>query len=113
MTQPIRLIALVLAAAFVALVGWASWRGDFGAEFGAITAMPWGRVSLIDLYLGFLIYAAFVWSLETDLKMRLLWIVPVFFLGNAWSLVWIAVRWPHILARLKNASAEPPSDAKS
>ncbi len=56
MTHPIRLLCLFLALALTALIGWASWRGDFGAEFAAITAMPWGQVTLADLYLGFFIY---------------------------------------------------------
>jgi hypothetical protein len=113
MTHPIRLLCLFLAIAFTAMIGWASVRGDFGAEFAAITAMPWGQVSLVDLYLGFLLYGFAVWVVEKDLKTRLLWAVPVIFLGNAWSLVWVAVRWPQILARLKIEPTEPPADPKS
>ena len=113
MTHPIRLLCLFLAIAFTALIGWASVRGDFGAEFAAITAMPWGQVSLVDLYLGFLLYGFAVWVVEKDLKTRLLWAVPVIFLGNAWSLVWVAVRWPQILARLKIEPTDPPADPKS
>lgn len=113
MTHPIRLLCLILAIAFTALIGWASVRGDFGPEFAAITAMPWGQVSLVDLYLGFLLYGLAVWVVEKDLKTRLLWAVPVIFLGNAWSLVWVAVRWPQILAQLKIEPTEPPADPKS
>jgi len=113
MTHPIRLLCLILAIAFTALIGWASVRGDFGAEFAAITAMPWGQVSLADLYLGFLLYGFAVWVVEKDLKTRLLWAVPVIFLGNAWSLVWVAVRWPQIMARLKIEPTDPPADSKS
>jgi hypothetical protein len=76
-------------------------HASIGAEFAAITAMPWGQVSLVDLYLGFLLYGLAVWVVEKDVKTRLLWGVPVIFLGNAWSLVWVAVRWPQIMARLK------------
>jgi hypothetical protein len=101
MSNIVRIIALILAIGFTALAGWASFRGDFGAEFGAITAMPWGRVSLVDLYLGFLIYGFFVWLVEDRLSIRLLWLVPVFFIGNAWSLMWIAVRWDKIMAFFK------------
>jgi hypothetical protein len=96
-----RIIATLLAVAFTAMIGWASLRGDFGAEFAAVTAMPWGRVSLVDLYLGFLLYAGIVWMIEDKLATRLLWALPVFFLGNAWSLIWVAVRWDKIIARLK------------
>jgi hypothetical protein len=100
MTKIIRPIAALLAIAFTAMIVWASFRGDIGAEFGAITAMPWGQVSLADLYLGFLLYFAAVFVVEEKLSVKLLWALPVFFLGNAWSLIWVAVRWDVILARL-------------
>jgi hypothetical protein len=101
MTHPIRLLCIFLAIALTALIGWASWRGDFGAEFAAITAMPWGQVTLADLYLGFFIYGLAVWLVETDLKQKLLWALPILVLGNAWSLIWVAVRWHKIRERLK------------
>lgn len=109
MTHPIRLILIILAIAFTGLIGWASVRGDFAAEFGAITAMPWGRVSLFDLYLGFVLYGLAVWVIERDVKTRLFWAVPIIFLGNAWSLIWVAVRWKQILARLKTDPSDPKS----
>jgi hypothetical protein len=90
-----------LAIVFTAMIGWASVRGDFGAEFGAITNMPWGQVSLVDLYIGFGLYAAAVWFVEDKLTVKLLWALPIIVLGNAWSLMWVVVRWEKILARVK------------
>ena len=101
MTHPIRLVAIALAIAFTALIGWASLRGDFGAEFAALTAMPWGRVTLSDLYIGFGLYLLAVWHVEPSLKGRLFWGLPILVLGNAWSLVWLAVRWDVIQQRFK------------
>jgi hypothetical protein len=95
-----RAIFAVLAIVFTAMIGWASLRGDFGAEFGAITNMPWGQVTLVDLYLGFLLYGAGVWLVEDRLTAKLFWALPVVVLGNAWALVWVAVRWHTIVARL-------------
>jgi hypothetical protein len=95
-----RAIAAALAIAFTALIVWASFRGDFGAEFAAITTMPWGKVSLTDLYLGFVFYAGAVWLVEEKMATRLLWALPVFVLGNAWALLWVAVRWDVIMGRL-------------
>jgi hypothetical protein len=95
-----RIVFAVLAIVFTAMIGWASLRGDFGAEFAAITNMPWGQVTLVDLYLGFLLYGAGVWLVEDKLTTKLFWALPVIFLGNAWALVWVAVRWDRIVARL-------------
>lgn len=95
-----RTAVALLAIAFTAMIGWASVRGDFGAEFAAITAMPWGQVSLVDLYIGFGLYAAAVWIVEDKLTNKFLWALPIMVLGNAWSLIWIVVRWEKILARV-------------
>jgi hypothetical protein len=100
MKKLIRPAFALLAILFTAMIGWASMRGDFGAEFAAITAMPWGQVSLVDLYLGFILYFAAVWLVEDKLSSKLVWAIPVFVLGNAWSLIWVAVRWDVILKRL-------------
>lgn len=99
MTNAIRIIAAALAVAFTAMIVWASFRGDFDAEFAAISAMPWGQVSLVDLYLGFVLYGLLVWLVEDKLTTKLFWGLPVIFLGNAWSLIWVAVRWEKIIAR--------------
>lgn len=96
-----RAIAALLAVAFTTLIVWASFRGDIGAEFAMITSLPWGMVSLTDLYLGFLLYFGAVWLVEDKMSIRLLWAVPVFFLGNAWAFIWVAVRWEQIMARVE------------
>lgn len=101
MNKNIPRAAIALTAiAFTAMIGWASVRGDFGAEFAMITNVAWGKVSLVDLYLGFGLYGAAVWLVEDKLSMKLLWALPVIILGNAWSLIWVAVRWDKIVARL-------------
>lgn len=102
-TNILRATVAIFAIAFTAMIGWASVRGDFGAEFAAITNMPWGQVSLVDLYLGFGLYGAAVWLVEDTLTTKLLWAVPVIFLGNAWSLLWVVVRWDKIMARVKRS----------
>jgi hypothetical protein len=93
----------LLAIAFTVMIGWASFRGDIGVEFQAISSMPWGKVSLTDLYIGFLLYGCAVWVIEDRLFTKLLWVLPIIVLGNAWSLIWIAVRWDVIVAKLKRS----------
>jgi hypothetical protein len=99
----LRAAVAFIAIAFTAMIGWASVRGDFGAEFAAITAMPWGQVSLVDLYIGFGLYGAAVWVVEDKLGTKFLWAVPIIILGNAWSLIWVVVRWDKIIARIKRS----------
>jgi len=58
---------------------------------------PWGVVSLIDLYLGFLLIAGLIWVLEPNKIIALIFILPLPLIGNVWPAVWVAWRLGHIL----------------
>ena len=101
----------LLGAAFGGFIVYASLRGDFAAEFGAITMLPWGQVTLADLYLGFVFVALAVFAVESSWRARLFWALPTFFLGNVWPAIWIVVRWRVILARLGWSQTLPADQA--
>lgn len=109
----LRWLVAGLGLAFGAMIVWASLRGDFLAEFGAVTAMPWGLVSLADLYLGFVFYVLAVLAVERGAGARALWALPVFVLGNVWAALWIVVRWRVILARLRGGQDVSASSGSS
>jgi hypothetical protein len=94
----------IAGAAFAALILWAVVRGDFMAEGAALVTMPWGRVTLADLYLGFFLYALAVFAIENSLRARLFWALPVVVLGNVWAALWVVVRWGVIWQRLRPAA---------
>jgi hypothetical protein len=91
----LRILLLLLALAFAALIVWASLKGDFRAEGAWLTSHAWGIVSLADLYIGFLISAVVIALFEKP-KIAAMWIIPLPFLGNLWTLVWLAVRLPEL-----------------
>ncbi len=95
----LRIAVGLCAAGFVGLVVWAIGTASFGASFDRILADPWGLVTLADLYLGFLIAAVIIWFFEADRRMALLWVVPIFFLGNAVTAIWLVLRLPEIVRR--------------
>lgn len=104
------LVVALLGAAFGGMIVYAVLRGDFAVEFQTITALPWGQVTLADLYLGFALYALAVLAVERSFASRLLWALPVFVLGNVWAAAWVAVRWKVIVARLWPAPPAPPNE---
>lgn len=56
--------------------------GDFGAEGSAILDLAWGKVTLIDLYVGlFLIGTWIVWR-ERSVLRALPWLIGMVFLGS-------------------------------
>jgi hypothetical protein len=98
-----RAVVLFLAVAFAALIVWAIQTGDFWAEGSWLTRNPWGIVSLTDLYLGFLVVAVFMYVIEPG-SARWFWIIPLPFLGNVWTLIWLAWRLPALINRFRHNS---------
>jgi len=97
------ILRIVLGSLALVLI-WLIWRaladGSF-AEVGIwLTSHPWGIVSLVDLYSGFLLAALFIWLFETNKVKACLWIAPIPILGNVWTLAWVIWRLPDLHARL-------------
>ena len=57
------------------------WDPDF-AGFSPILESMWGWVTLLDLYLGFALVAAWMVATSKDWRIGLLWAAAVFVLGN-------------------------------
>ena len=57
-------------------------EGDLVAESSQIWALPWGRVSLVDLYLGLAVFGGWVAVRQPNVISTLAWWVALVFLGN-------------------------------
>lgn len=68
------LMFFTLAYGFVA--------GDFFKEGSILFSMTWGKVSLIDVYIGFFLFSGWVLYREEKLTTALLWIISIMILGN-------------------------------
>ncbi len=79
--------ALVMLGAI--LYGFAT--GDFGAEGGQLLDLAWGRVTLIDLYLSFAVFWAWVASRERTWATRLAWLVAIVTLGSLAICAYVAL----------------------
>ncbi len=65
--------------------------GDFFAEGSQLASMPWGIVSLVDLYTGFTLFSAWIIYREKSLPVALLWTIAMlvlgFFAGSLYALI--------------------------
>ena len=65
--------------------------GDFFGEGSKLFAMPWGIVSLVDLYTGFTLFSAWIIYREKSLPAAILWTVAMmtlgFFAGSLYAFV--------------------------
>lgn len=55
--------------------------GDFSGEGSQLLAMPWGIVSLVDLYTGFILFSLWIVYREESLVAKILWIFAMMTLG--------------------------------
>lgn len=77
-----RWVALAGVLAMSAAIGYALLIGDFAREGAALTAMPWGIVSLVDLYTGFVLIALWVLYREAARPIAWVWVAAILVLGN-------------------------------
>ncbi len=55
--------------------------GDFASEGAKLLAMPWGIVSLVDLYVGFALFSCWIVFREKSLLPSLIWVILMMVLG--------------------------------
>jgi len=56
--------------------------GDFTGEGSRLLAMPWGRVSLVDLYVGFVLFSCWILFRDGLTPLSAVWIAGVMILGS-------------------------------
>lgn len=95
----------ILGLALLGLVIWAAvampnLHGTFIDQFTVVTTLPWGIAALVDLYVGFVLFASLVFLTERSWLVAALWAAPVFILGNIWAALWFVIRLPHLAKQL-------------
>ena len=55
--------------------------GDFASEGQQLLSMPWGIVSLVDLYVGFILFSAWIVFRERSFGRSLIWVSLMMVLG--------------------------------
>ena len=97
----------VLGVAVWAGFAFADLHGDFAQQFGVIASLPWGVATLVNLFVGYLIFAALVFLVERSWWATAAWALPIVLFGNAWAALWFVIRLPAIAAKFA-APKEPP-----
>ena len=101
MTAGFRILAALGAIALAFAIVWAGMTAgqSLSEAVGWLVSEPWGVVSLIDLYLGFVLIATLIWVFEPNKLIALAFILPLPILGNVWSAVWLAWRLGALINR--------------
>lgn len=100
-----RIIAVLFGTTLAIAIVWALGEKSLSASFGEMIRDPWGVVTLIDLYSGFIAFALLIAFFETP------WVTVLLFallcvLGNVVSLGWLVFRGFRLIqSRLASARA--------
>jgi hypothetical protein len=86
-----KLIAFLGVLAMAAALVYAFTVGDFAAEGSQLTSMPWGIVSLVDLYVGFMLFAMWIIYREPVGWQAAIWVALLmvfgFLIGSLYTLL--------------------------
>ena len=76
-----KLIALLALLAMTGVLIYGFTVGDFFEEGKQLLSMPWGLVSLVDLYVGFILFSGWIVYRERSAGRSVLWVILVMVLG--------------------------------
>jgi hypothetical protein len=76
-----KIIAILGILVMTGVIAYGFVAGDFAAEGAQLLAMPWGIVSLVDLYTGFTLFTVWIVFREKSITATIAWIVAVMTLG--------------------------------
>jgi hypothetical protein len=74
-------IALLGLLAMTSILVYAFTIGNFSAEGSQLLSMPWGIVSLVDLYVGFMLFSGWIVYREKALRPSIIWVILMMVLG--------------------------------
>ncbi len=85
----VRLFAWIGAVVMAAMIVFSLLTGDFAAEGSVLMGMVWGQMSLVDLYVGFLLFYLWIWYREKSPVSKLLWFIVLMTTGSLATALYI------------------------
>jgi len=76
-----KVLAILGVLAMTAVLIYGFTAGDFGSDGGEIINNPWGIVSLVDLYTGFILFSAWIIFREGLTLRSVVWVILMMVLG--------------------------------
>lgn len=76
-----KIIALAGLLAMTGILIYGFTSGNFSAEGAKLLSMPWGIVSLVDLYVGFALFSCWIVFREKTILPSVIWVVLMMVLG--------------------------------
>lgn len=85
----LKVIPIVAIVTMSTALAYGFTSGDLFREGAVLTGMPWGVVTLIDFYIGILIFSSWVCFRESNPLVMVAWIIAFIFTGNLATAVYL------------------------
>jgi hypothetical protein len=86
-----KLTALLGILAMTAVLIYGFTAGNFSVDGGELLSNPWGVVSMVDLYVGFILFSGWILYREESVFAAVIWVILMmvlgFFTGSLYALV--------------------------
>jgi hypothetical protein len=92
MMKAVRLLAITATLIMLVTLIYGFVAGDFFKEGSLLVSLAWGKVSLIDVYIGFFLFSAWVVYREKNWLISALWIILIMILGNFITCLYVTCR---------------------
>jgi hypothetical protein len=86
-----KIVAILGILAMTAVLVYGFTVGDFSAEGSQLLGMPWGIVSLVDLYTGFTLFSLWIIYREKSLPVAIFWTAGMMVLGFFTGSLYVAL----------------------
>lgn len=87
----VRTLSVAATLVMVVIIIFGVSSGDFSAEAGEILGLAWGKVTLVDLYVGLALFGAWIGIRERRWLPVSIWWVGLVLLGNLAAALYLAV----------------------
>ena len=79
--KTVKTISVLGLLAMTGVLVYGFTAGNFGRDGAELLANPWGIVSMVDLYTGFILFSAWIVFRERSIPLAALWVVLMMVLG--------------------------------
>jgi hypothetical protein len=86
----VRAFSVIAVLVMVGIIAFGFISGDFAGEGSQIWGLAWGKVTLVDLYVGLAIFGVWVGVRERRVLTTTIWWIALVFLGNLAAAVYLA-----------------------
>jgi len=77
----VKILSTIGVISMASIIIYAFTNGNFSSEGAKLLAMPWGIVSMVDLYVGFILFSIWIFYREKSIVSAIIWTVLMLTLG--------------------------------